>query len=53
MSLQITPEAVTSLDAAFAGADLAERLRLVAAFGGLVCVIELGGAWTTPTGEGL
>ena len=34
MSLQITPEAVTSLDAAFAGADLAERLRLVAAFGG-------------------
>lgn len=26
---------------------------LVAAFGGLVCVIEQGGAWTTPTGEGL
>lgn len=26
---------------------------LVAAFGGLVCVIEQGGAWTTPAGDGL
>ena len=34
MSLQNFPEAVMSLDAAFAGADLAERLCLVAAFGG-------------------
>jgi phosphoadenosine phosphosulfate reductase len=34
MSLQNLPEAAAALDAALAGADLTERLRLVAAFGG-------------------
>ncbi|MHA7970131.1 phosphoadenylyl-sulfate reductase [Rhizobium sp. CAU 1783] len=34
MSLQNLPEAAAALDAALAGADLTERLRIVAAFGG-------------------
>lgn len=34
MSLQNLPEAAAALDAALAGADLTERLRVVAAFGG-------------------